>query len=176
MSNVLRVPAAILAFGTAGCALAAGLPPSVEVTDVRLLGVGLTEQQLALTLCVTNPNRHALAFRRVTADLDVSGAPLATGTSILPVRLPAASSTVVPLSVLTTTRNLGPQLLEILRTGSVTYQLHGIVALEGGFGITVPYSRGGHLDPVAGSLGLASATSDITSSRCASTPPVPPGN
>ena len=105
----------------------------------------------------------------------MSGAPLATGTSILPVRLPAASSTVVPLSVLTTTRNLGPQLLEMLRTGSVTYRLHGLVALEGALGITVPYSRSGHLDPVAGSLSLASAASDVTSSRCASTPPVPAG-
>ena len=99
---------------------------------------------------------------------------MAAGTSILPVRLPPASSTVVPLSVLTTIRNLGPQLLEILRTGSVTYRLHGTVALEGGFGITVPYSRSGHLDPVAGSLGLAAAASDATPSRCASTPPVPP--
>ena len=155
-----------LAAGVAGCALATATPPSVDVTDVRLIGIGLTEQQLAVTLCVTNPNKDEFAFRHVTADLDVSGAPLAAGSSDLSVRLPPLSSTTVPFTVVTTVQNVGPQLLGILRSGSVEYRVDGSVALTGAFGITLPYSRSGRLDPVVGGLDLAAAASNPTPSRC----------
>ena len=174
MLNILRRPAAALVLGTAGCTLITDTPPSVEVMDVRLLGIGLTGQQLAVTLCVTNPNPDEIAFRRVTADLDVSGSPLATGASDLSVRLPPRSSTAVPFTVVTTVQNLGAQLLGILRTGRVDYRVHGIVGLGGALDITLPYSRSGQLDPVAGGLNLASAASGIPPSHCASAAPVDP--
>ncbi len=42
MRDILRLPVAVSAFGMIGCALATDVRPSVEVTDVRLLGIGLT--------------------------------------------------------------------------------------------------------------------------------------
>ena len=150
----------LLALGLGGCALATAVPPSVDVLGVQLTGLGLTEQQLSLTLCVTNPNGQALDFRRVTADLDVSGLSLANGVSELAVRLPARSSTVVPFTVVTTVRNLGAQLLGIARTGIVDYRVHGTVALDGLAGIPLPYSRSGRLDALAGGLDLVSSASD----------------
>ncbi len=174
MLTILRLLAAALVLGMAGCALINDVPPSVEVMDVRLLGIGLTGQQLAVTLCVTNPNPDEIAFRRVTADLDVSGLPLATGASDLSVRLPARSSTTVPFTVVTTVQNLGAQLLGILHIGSVDYRVHGTVGLEGALDITLPYSRSGRIDSVAGGLSLASAASDVTPSHCASAAPVDP--
>lgn len=154
-----------LAFVVSGCALATDTPPAVDVLAVRLVGLGLTEQQLAVTLCVTNPNNNEITFRRVTADLDVSGAPLASGTSDLAVQLPPQASTVVPFTVMTTVQNLGPQLLGILRTGSIDYRVHGTVTFRG-LGITLPYSRSGRLDPLAAGLELASSASDPSPSRC----------
>ena len=163
-----RHGAAVLALSMAGCALATATPPQVDVIDVHLVGLGLTEQQLAVTLCVTNPNKISLDFKRVTADLDVSGAPLATGRSDLAVQLPPLSSTAVPFTVATTVQNLGPQLLGILNTGRVEYRVHGFVTLTGALGITLPYSRSGQLDPVADGLRLASGASDPSApSRCA---------
>lgn len=156
----------MLASGIAGCALATATPPTVDVLEVRLAGIGLTEQQLAVTLCVTNPNANDFAFRRVTADLDVSGAPLAAGASDLAVRLPPLSSTIVPFTVVTIMGNIGPQLLGVIRSGTVDYRVHGTVALQGALGITLPYSRSGRLDPLTGALSLASAASDVTPSRC----------
>ncbi|MGI4800406.1 MAG: LEA type 2 family protein [Janthinobacterium lividum] len=138
--------------------------------DVRLVGIGATEQQLAVTLCVTNPNPIELGFRRVTADLDVSGAPLATGASDLSVQLPPLMSTKVPFTVVTTVQNLGTQLLGIIQTGTVNYRIHGTVSLQGAFGITLPYSRSGRLDPIASGLGLANAVSDPAPSQCAVLP------
>ncbi len=172
---VTTLLAVALAGTLGGCALATGTPPSVDVMDVRLVGVGLTEQQLATTLCVTNPNDSALAFRRVAVTLDVSGAPLATGSSDLPLQLPPHSSTAVPFTVVTTVQNLGPQLLGILRSGSLDYRIHGTVSLQGAFGLTLPFSRAGQLDPLAGGLNLASvAASGEAPSRCASPAPPPP--
>src|SRR5580698_10381646 len=97
-----RVPMILLAAYTSltlGCALNAVTPPAVEVVAVRLVWLGLTEQQLAVTLCVTNANNDEIAFRHVTAELDISGAPLAAGRSDLAVQLPAVSSTLVPFTV-----------------------------------------------------------------------------
>ena len=151
----------------AGCGLASATPPQVEVMSARLVGLGLPEQQLSVLLCVTNPNDELLRFRRVTADLDVSGAPLAAAVSDSAVVLPGRSSTTVPLSVATTVQNLGPQLLGVLRTGAIAYRVHGTVSLEGFLGVDVPYSRAGRLDVLAGGLDLATAGADQAPSRCA---------
>lgn len=168
-----RLLIGVLGLALTGCTLATATPPSVDVMDVHLVGIGLTEQQLAVTLCVTNPNTDELAFRRVTADLDVSGAPLAWGASDLSVRLPPVSSTPVPFTVVTTIQNLGPQLMGILNSGSLEYRVHGTVTLQGALGIALPYSRSGRLDPVAGGLNLANAATDPAgmSSQCSAAMP-----
>ena len=172
MAFRLRHAAKLLALTVTGCTLASATSPSVDVMDVHLVGLGLTEQQLAVTLCVTNPNKIALDFKRVTADLDVSGTPLASGQSDVAVQLPPLSSTPVPFTVVTTVQNLGSQVLGILNAGSVEYRVHGTVTLTGSLGITLPYSRSGRLDPVMDGLRLANSASDSAgaSSRCAAPP------
>ena len=169
------MPALTFALGLSGCALASAVPPSVAVTDVRLTGLGLTQQRLALTLCVSNPNTTALNFRRVTADVDVAGAPLATGGSDLAVLLPPHASTIVPFTVATTTENLGTQLVGVLRSGAIDYRVHGTVVLQGLLGLTLPYSRSGRLDPLAGGLDLADAAASTAPSACADRPAGPSG-
>ena len=166
-------PLTLLLAGSAlaGCTLLAATPPSVQVTDVRLTGLGLTQQRLAVTLCVSNPNRTPLAFSRVTTNLDVAGAPLATGASDAAVQLPPLAATAVPLTVTTTEQNLGAQLLAVIQSGGVDYRLHGTVSLAGGLGLSIPYSRSGRLDPVASGLDLALAAAGPAPSRCAGAAP-----
>ena len=167
MSPTARFATSALALAVSSCALATAVPPSVKVMDVRLTGMNLLQQQLAVTLCVTNPNADELAFRRVTANLDVSGLPLVTGASDQPVRLPPRFSSVVPFTVTTTVQNLGPQLLGVLRTGQVDYRMHGTVTLEGALAFTLPYSRSGQLALLTGGFDLVSAATDVTPPRCA---------
>lgn len=143
--------------GIAGCALATATPPAVEVAQVELRGVGVFEQALAVTLCVTNPNDSELAFRRVRVSVDVGGAPLASSESESAVRLPPRSSTLVPFAVMTTVRNLGPQVVGILRTGRVEYNLRGSIQLAGALAITLPFSRSGRLDLLSAGDQLADA-------------------
>lgn len=152
-----------------GCALVTAMPPQVEVAAVELRSAGLLDQTLGVTLCVTNPNRSELTFRRIAVGVDVQGSSFAEGVSDTVVRLPPSQSVLVPFTVVSTVRNLGPQLLGVVRTGAVDYRLHGTVTLDT-LGITVPFSRGGRLGlATAGQLLLADAVSPSTL-RCM--PPV----
>ena len=130
--------------------------PGVEVAAVELRGLGVLDQALGVTLCVSNPNDTELSFRRVTVALDVAGTPLAESTSEVPVRLPPRSSVLVPFTVATTVRNLGPQLLDVVRTGGLEYRVRGRVQLDGALPITLPFSRSGGLDLVAAGMRLLS--------------------
>ena len=167
----LRMALLALPLVFTGCTLASSTPPTVDALDIHLTGIGLTEQVLSTTLCVTNPNANEIAFRRVTVALDVSGAPLATGSSDTAVRLPPLASTTVPFTVVTTVKNVGPQLLGILRSGGLDYRDHGTVSLTGALGLALPFSRSGRFDLLAGGLDLVSAATDATPNRCQSTYP-----
>jgi len=136
-----------------GCALATGTPPQVEVADVQLRGIGLLNQTLGVTLCVTNPNASELAFRRIQVALDTAGSPLAQGASDTPVRLPPQSSVLVPFTVVSTVRHLGPQLINVLSTGAVEYRVHGSITLDT-LGVTLPFSRDGRFGLLAAGQGL----------------------
>ena len=115
------------------------------MAGVELRGIGLLDQTLGVTLCVTNPNTSELAFRRIQVAVDAAGSPLADGASEVPVRLPPQSSVLVPFTVVSTTRNLRPQLLGVLGTGAVDYRPHGSITLDT-LGIAVPFSRSGRLE------------------------------
>ena len=144
----------------AGCGLATATPPQVEVADVQLRGIGLLNQTLGVTLCVTNPNSSELAFQQIRVAVDAAGSPLAEGTSEAPVRLPPQSSTLVPFTVLSTVRHLGPQLLNVLSTGAVEYQVHGSITLDT-LSITLPFSRSGRFGLLAAGQGLLTAGQEV---------------
>ena len=163
----LRLAAGALALSSTACALVTADRPTVDVMDVRLVGLGLTEQQLAVTLCVTNPNPDQLAFKRVTAAMDVAGLPLAEGASDVPVLLPPRSSVAVPFTVVTTVQNIGPQLAGIVRDGGLNYRLHGTVTLAGGLPLTVPFSKSGRLDADMGAATLSSLARQASPAGCA---------
>ncbi len=154
----------VLVLLTAGCTLLTAAPPQVEIRDVSLRQVGLFDASLAMDLCVSNPNAAALDFRRVRVGLDVEGSPFADGESEAAVRLPPRASTLVPFQVAVTDRNLGPQLLGVLRSGGVDYRVHGTVTLTGALALDVPFSRSGRLDLLSGALTYAAAP---VATRCA---------
>ncbi len=149
-----------------GCALATATPPQVEVTAVQVRGIGLLDQTLGVTLCVTNPNNSELAFRRIQVVVDAAGSPVAEGASEAPVRLPPRSSVLVPFTVVSTVRNLVPQLLGVLSSGAVEYRLHGSITLET-LGITVPFSRSGRFGLLAAGQELLADAVAPAGLRCA---------
>ncbi len=163
------IGAVLLATFCTSCTLATATPPQVEVAGVRLRDAGLLDQSLAVTLCVTNPNASELSFRRITVGVDAEGSLLAEGVSDTAIRLPPGSSVLVPFAVVSTVRNLGPQLLGVLRTAALDYRLHGTVTLDT-LGITVPFSRSGRLDLLTAGSGLLADAAAPGTLRCK--PPV----
>lgn len=163
MTRLAIVAAALLA---PVCTLLTATPPEVEVTGVELRGIGPLEQLLAVTLCVTNPNSAALEFRRITVAMDAAGAPLAEGASDSAVRLPPQSSVTVPFTVVMTVRNLGPQMLAVVRTGGVNYRLHGTVSLTGSLALTLPFSRSGRLDLLTAGQELLTDAATPAGTQC----------
>lgn len=139
-----------------GCALITATPPQIEVVQVQVRAGDILHQALDLSLCVTNPNDTELTFRRVRVGLDIAGAPLADGETIVPVRLPPRAATLVPVSVVTTTTSIGTGLAQLLQTGGIDYRVRGSVQLEGPVGLTLPFSRRGRLDVLsAATMALA---------------------
>jgi len=148
-----------------GCALATATPPQVEVAAVQVRGIGLLDQTLGVTLCVTNPNNSELAFRRIQVAVDAAGSPLAEGISEAPVFLPPHTATLVPFTVVSTMRNLLPQFVGVLRAGAVEYRLHGSITLDT-LGIAVPFSRSGRFGVLAAGQALLADAVVPTGLRC----------
>lgn len=155
-----------LAWLATACALLTAAPPSVQVVAVELRSADLLEQQLRVTLCVTNPNESVLAFTQVRAAFDIAGAPLANSTSETPVTLPPHASVLVPFAVALTPSNLGSQLLGVVSSGALDYRLHGSVQLAGSLGITLPFSRSGRLDLASDGPGLLADAAAPPTNRC----------
>lgn len=156
MAARAAVPAILSLATLAGCALVSATPPQADVVQVRLRAADVLHQVLDLSLCITNPNDNALAFRRVRVALDVAGASIADADTVVPVLLPPHASTLVPVSVVTTALAAGAGLAQVFQTGGIEYRVHGSVQLEGALGITLPFSRKGRLDVLsAANLALA---------------------
>lgn len=154
--------AIVLCLVVSDCSLPAR--PTADVSGALPTGFELAEQRSSVTLCVSNPNPEALVVRQVTVSLDVAGIPLASGSSVTPIRLAPSSSMRVPLTVVTMVTNTDGQVVGASKARSVDYRVRGSVALDGTLGLGVPYSRSGHFD-VADGAGLASVA-DAESFRC----------
>ncbi len=162
----------LTALALTGCSILTATRPSVEVDSVELRAVGLLDQVLAVSLCVTNPNDTTLSFQRIHVAFDVNGAPLVDGQTASAVTLPPHASVPVPFVVATTLANLGPQLLGVLRNGAVDYRVRGSVQLAGPLALTLPFSRSGRLDLLSGGPQVLADAVAATGTRCAAMTPL----
>ena len=164
--SLLYLPMILVAVGLGGCAIITSTPPTVGVLNVQLTALGITEQRIATTLCVTNPNPNTLSFKHVSVALDISGQPFGMGATDLPVVLPPQSSVAVPFTVVTTVQNLGPQFLGTLQNGSIGYRVHGAVTLQGSLGLVLPFSGSGQINPLTSGIALVASAIDPAVTPC----------
>lgn len=148
MKRLAAAAAMAVAIGVAGgCAtLVPKLePPVLTVTRVDLGGGTIDQQQLHLTVHVTNPNARPIKVRGIDCNLELSGQAFATGATDAAFTLPASGETDFGLNV---TANLNTALLALLgglghRT--VDYHFYGVVHLGEGLVRNIPFDQRSNL-------------------------------
>lgn len=125
--------AAVLALG--GCALFYQTP-SVEIVDVRVVGLGFTSGTAEVILEVENPNHYKLEVRELRYLLEIEERSdlwrrLAQGISSEHVELPRRSSRTVSLRVPFEYDAVGAAVRSWWNTGEVTYRIQGDLKARG---------------------------------------------
>ncbi len=155
MKNLKRSVGAFAALALiAGCATlgrATFSEPTVQLRDVRVVGLGLEGGNVDVVLSVYNPNRFSLDATRMTYRVDVDSVQLGNGALDSRFVVPSGDTSMVSLPIRFTYRGLGEAGRQILSTGSVNYRVRGdftVVTPIGNF--TRPYDQTGRFNTVSG--------------------------
>ena len=147
--------AAMLALAAASCATvakAAFSQPVVTLHDVRLTAVGFDGGTLQVVLGVWNPNDFDLDASSVTYQVMVDSSVVGSGASQQRILIPARDSAVVRLPVSFNWAGAGAAGQQLMRNGSVLYEVKGAMRIASGVGtITLPYDQRGRFSAPAGS-------------------------
>lgn len=109
--------------------------PSVELSDVQVLGLGFNSQKFLLSFDVVNPNPFPLPVSNVGYGVKLDGLRFASGETVSSFTVPAGGDARFAISVDVNLLQTAPQLLAIVRDGArkdIPYQL------EGRFSVNIP--------------------------------------
>jgi LEA14-like dessication related protein len=151
MLRSLAILALALPVLVGGCSGILYRSPTVEISGVRLVGLGLTSGTAAVDLQVDNPNFFRLEVRELEYLLEVEDAGsrwsrLAEGRSEERIRLGRRSTETVTLEIPFSYGALGSALRSWWETGSVGYRLQGDLLGSGPTGeLRVPFRSSGRM-------------------------------
>ena len=138
---------ALVAF-LAGCMRA----PEVQLTGVRVGGIGFSGATLLAELRIDNPNRFALAADSVTFELDAQDprsvgrwTQVTAGTNAQRVRVEGQRSTTVEIPIEFAYSGLGAPLRSITETGRFNYRLSGAVFVRRPLPKRIPFNQDGSI-------------------------------
>ncbi len=109
--------------------------PSVNLTNVQVVGLGFTGQTFLLSFDVTNPNPFPLPVRNIDYGVKLAGQRFASGETVSNFTIPASGDASFAISVDLNLLQTAPQLLSIVRDGTrreIDYEL------AGQFGVDIP--------------------------------------
>ncbi|MEX2530128.1 MAG: LEA type 2 family protein [Gemmatimonadota bacterium] len=147
----LAVLVLALPFLLAGCGGLLYRSPTVEIADVRVVGLGLTSGTAAVDLQVENPNFfrlevHELEYLLEIEDVGDRWSRLAEGRSDEKIRLGRRSTETVTLEIPFSYGAMGLALRSWWETGSVGYRLQGDLLGKGPTGeVRVPFRSSGKM-------------------------------
>jgi len=121
-------------------------PPSLALTDVRVVGLGFNGQTFLLSFEIENPNGFSLPVESVRYDLRLDGQRFASGSTTCDVAVPALGKTNFGMSVELDLLHTAPQLLSIVREGArrdIPYEVSGEFGLDLPLSPTVRYRSTG---------------------------------
>jgi LEA14-like dessication related protein len=132
-------------------------PPVVELTGVRVAGIGLRGATLIADLDIANPNDFSIETDSITFEMEASdpGDPNAwtrvtTGTNTERFRIEEASQAAVEIPIEFPYSGLGTPVRAILDKGTFNYRVSGQVFIREPLRRTVPFSQNGNLSLAGG--------------------------
>ena len=104
-------------------------PPQISLSNVRVLGVTLLEQQYVLTMRIQNPNDRPLHISGLSFELDINDEKFANGVSNQKVTIPGYGQGTLDVTGTSTLAGLLRQLAELERMQELKYGLKGKVKI-----------------------------------------------
>lgn len=145
----MLLQAVLLASGLSGCA---SLPentiasPSVNLSNVQVVGLGFNNQTFLLSFEVDNPNPFPIPVRNINYGLKLDGQRFASGETASDFTIPASGDTRFAISVEVNLLQTAPQLLSIVRNGTrqdIDYELQGRLGVDIPFAPPIKYENSG---------------------------------
>ncbi|MDA0664842.1 MAG: LEA type 2 family protein, partial [Proteobacteria bacterium] len=145
--SVNRLAALAFSFLLAACASIGDVtPPSIQLSNMRLVSAGLLSQELMLQIRIGNPNDFDIPLKGLSFTLDVNGESFAEGLSNESVTVPRLGYATLSVAGSTSTLNLFRQLMALGNSDRIAYRLHGKAYVDGVAGRTpYPFDRKGEL-------------------------------
>ncbi len=121
--------------------------PTVTVSSVRPISLGITEQTIGLTLRIANPNGFELPMQSLSFNAHFSGERFAQGRSVDDVVIPAKGEALLDVEVTAGLAQLAKQLKTILNTPNpeLNYDVTGLVKLAN-WPKAIPFNVEGELE------------------------------
>ena len=122
--------------------------PRLEVADVSIRDVGLSELRFAVIVRADNPNDVDIPLTNLTFDLDVLDRPFASGIAVQPrVVLPRLARSDVPIEFTVPTMRLLDTVGQLAtgRLSNLSYRFKGSANWGNSF-IPIPFEKSGNLD------------------------------
>jgi LEA14-like dessication related protein len=147
-SGPLKLMTAFVATMTVACEPVKA--PLVELTGVRVRGIGLRGATVVAELGIDNPNKFAIQSDSVTFEFSArdprnqgTWSRVTEGTNTQQVRIEEASRTVVEIPIEFAYSDLGGPIRSILDRGVLDYRINGRVFVRKPLRRSVPFSREG---------------------------------
>ena len=145
--KISRIAAVALVIGSSACASmgrASFATPTVELSDVRMKGIGMKGGTLDVVLNVYNPNGYRLDTSGFTYTLWIDSSSVAKGAVTRLVTLESKKKTEVTLPITFTIKELQDAARAMTDMGSVNYRLAGDLTVSTPAGsFTRPYEGRG---------------------------------
>jgi len=144
------IAAAAALSGCAALGRQAFQQPTVNLRDVRVMGIGVTGGELEVALGVHNPNNYRLDASKLNYRVLISDTlPVASGQLDSRSTVQAGDSTIIRIPVAFTFAGLGAASRQLINTGVVSYKVTGDFVVESAIGnFTVPFSTTGRYSTV----------------------------
>jgi LEA14-like dessication related protein len=131
-------------------------PPSVSLSDLRIVDMNLLEQTFAIKLRVQNPNAFDIPIHGLNYALELNGSEIAHGVNNQSVTFPALGEQIVEVNATTNLSSLLSQLGELAKNGmNASYRVRGNFRAGSGLNsiIPIPFDQKGEVG-LGGLMGL----------------------